>query len=162
MKIKTTTLAIVLFVIFFGGIYSSDIAGLWKTESSKVASTIKTGNSSGEKNPGDIKGSFSFSDISKNFDIPVSDLEKAFQIKGVPNIENFKCKDLETYYGENLSNEIGTGSVRLFVALYKGIEYAMTEETYLPEAAVKILKEKGNFTKEQIEYFDKHLVKISK
>lgn len=162
MKIKTSTLAIILFVIFFGGIYSSNLSGLWKSEASKNVRTIPNGTSSGEKNPADIKGSFSFADISNNFDIPVKDLQKAFEIKNVDNIEAFRCKDLELYYGENLSNEIGTGSVKMFVALYKGIEYEIDEETYLPESAVILLKEKGNLSKEKLEYIEAHIVNIYK
>ena len=160
--IKTTTLAILLFLIFFGGIYSSDLAGLWKTEASKTVRTINIGDSVGEKNPNDIKGSFSFSDISKNFDIPVSDLQKAFDIKNVDNIEDFRCKDLEVYYGNTITNEIGTGSVKMFVAFYKGINYTVTEDTYLPETAITLLKEKASLTEDQKKYIESHVVKISK
>ncbi|MDS0525180.1 hypothetical protein NNC19_05760 [Clostridium sp. SHJSY1] len=158
MKIKTLTLAMVLFLIFFGGIYSSNLAGLWKTESSKTVRTIQNGNSSGQKNPADIKGSFSFLDISNNFEISVEDLQKAFDIKNVDNIKEFKCKDLEAYYGENLSNEIGTGSVKMFVALYKGVEYGIEEDTYLPNTAVSFLKEKVNLSREELEYIENHVV----
>lgn len=160
MKIKSGTLAIVLVVLVFGGIFASDIAGLWKTESSKTAGVIEEGSSAGKKDPEDIKGSFSFLDISNNYDIPVSVLEKAFQIKNVESIEAFKAKDLEIYYGENIDKEIGTSSIRLFVALYKGIEFEITEEIYLPEAAVKILKEKADIGKENLEYIEKNTVKI--
>lgn len=162
MKIKTSTLAIILFVIFFCGIYSSNLAGFWKTEASKNVRTISNGTSSGQKNPNDIKGSFSFLDISNNFDIPVNELQEAFGIRDVDNIEAFKCKDLEIYYGKNISKEIGTGSVKMFVALYKGIEYAIEEDTYLPEAAVSLLKQKGHLSKEKLEYIEKHIVKVYK
>jgi len=160
MRIKSGVLSIVLVVVVFGGIFASDIAGLWKTESSKTAGTIENGSSAGEKDPEDIKGSFSFLDISNNYDIPVSELEKAFQIKDVESIESFKAKDLEIYYGENIDNEIGTSSIRLFVALYKGIEFEITEEIYLPEEAVKILRERGNVDKENLEYVEKNTVRI--
>ncbi|WP_164850192.1 hypothetical protein [Clostridium prolinivorans] len=50
----------------------------------------------------------------------------------------------------------------MFVALYKGIEYKISEDTYLPEAAVTLLKEKASLTKEQKEYIESHTVKISK
>lgn len=161
MKIKTSTLAIILFATFFSGIYSSNLVGLWKSESSKNVRIITNGDSSGEKNPADIKGSFSFADISNNFDIPVKDLQKAFEIKNVDNIEAFRCKDLESYYGENALNEIGTGSVKMFVALYKGIDYEITEDTYLPESAVLLLKEKGTLSKEKLKYIEAHTVKFS-
>lgn len=158
MKIKTNGLAIVLVVLFLGGIFASDIAGVWKTESSKVVDVIKIGSSIGEGDPKDIKGSFSFLDITNNFDIPISKLEQAFEIKNVEDINSFKCKDLESYYGESNDKEVGTNSVRFFVALYKGIDFEVNEETYLPEAAVKILKDEGVLSEEQLEYIEKHTV----
>lgn len=162
VNITHSVLAVVVFVAIFGGIYGSDILGLWKTEGSKVAGTIKVGESVGEKNPADIKGSYTFLDISNNFEVPIGDLQKAFEINNVDNIQAFKAKDLETYYGEGLLNEIGTGSIRYFVSLYNGVEYTLTEETYLPEGAVTLLKERGNLTDEQIEYLDTHTVQLNK
>lgn len=170
MKINSTALAIILVILFFGGIFASNIAGLWKTESSKVVDKIKTdtsierGNPNDVKgpieqgDPNDIKGSFSFLDISNNFDISVNEIEKAFDIKNVSDINSFKCKDLESYYGETIDKEIGTNSVRLFIALYKNIKFEIKEETYLPEIAVKILKEKATLSSEQSEYIETHTV----
>lgn len=158
MKLKASGLAIIIIVLYFGGIFLSSLAGFWKTEGSKNAGVIEKGNSIGQKNPKDIKGSFSFNDIDSNFGISPEELGKAFEIKNVESIGAFKCKDLESYYGEDIDREIGTNSIRYFVALYKGIEFELTEETYLPEGAVNILKEKGNLTKENLDYIEKHTV----
>ncbi len=67
---------------------------------------------------------------------------------------------METKY-EGLENEIGTGSVKVFVALYKGLPYDLeAEDTYLPQVAVDILKETNNLTDQQIKYIDSHTVQI--
>lgn len=160
IRVKTSILSVILLVFIFVGIYSSDIAGLWITESSKTVRTTTTGESAGQKNPADIKGSFRFSDISTNFDISVSDLQKAFQLNDVSNIDNFKCKDLEAYYGDSISKEIGTDSVRMFVALYKGIPYTPSGDIYLPEAAISLLKDNITLTTDQVDYIDAHTVII--
>lgn len=160
MKLKTSGLAIIIVVLYFGAIFLSSLAGFWKTESSKNAGLIEIGNSIGQKDPKDIKGSFSFNDINSNFGISAEELGKAFEIKNVESIGAFKCKDLESYYGEDIDKEIGTNSIRYFVALYKGIEFELTEETYLPEEAVNMLKEKGNLTKESLDYIEKHTVNV--
>lgn len=160
MRIKSSALAIILIILFFGGIFASDLAGVWITESSKNARVIDEGTSAGQRNPADIKGSYSFSDIRNNFGISEEVLQSAFGIKNVSDISAFKCKDLETYYGTAIDKEIGTDSMRLFVALYKGIGYEVADDIYLPSAAVKILKEKDNLTEVQKEYLDKHTVEI--
>lgn len=161
MKIKSLTLAIVLLVFVFGGVFISDAAGIYKTESSKIPGVIKSGEFIGEKNPEDIKGSYSFEDISKNFNIDVEELAKAFEVKDVSDISVFKCKDLETYYAGRTDKEIGTESVRLFVAFYKGIAFDITEDIYLPSSAVEILKNKGSLTEEQLSYIENHSVNIN-
>lgn len=162
MRIKSLTLAIVLLIFVFGGVFISDALGIYKTESSKVAGLIGSGESAGEKNPEDIKGSYSFEDINKNFNIDVEELAKAFEVKDVSDILAFKCKDLETYYAGRTDKEIGTDSVRLFVAFYKGIDFDMTEDIYLPSSAVEILKTKGNLNEEQLNYIENHRVTINK
>lgn len=154
MKIRSTMLGLVIFVVIFGGIMASSNLGLWKTESTKIPKKISSGSYTGEFDPGDIRGSYAFSDISKNFNIPLEDLGQAFGIK--ENVASFKVKELETIYGEL---EIRTGSVRLFVALYTGLPYEIREESYLPQSAVNILKAKGNLNSEQMAYIEDHAIK---
>lgn len=160
MEIKSKALGISLILIFCIGIFAGNLAGLWKTESSKTARVINEGVYAGEKNPEDIKGSFSFSDIENNFAIPEDVLRIAFGLDKVSDISAFKCKDLETYYGTAIDKEIGTGSMRLFVALYKGIDYDLTSDIYLPNTAVKLLKEKNNLTQVQLDYLKNHTEEI--
>jgi len=161
MKIKSNTLGILVLVILFGGIIAGSAMNMWITESTKIPDKIDEGASSGEYNPLDIKGSYTFGEVSELFGIPLEDLSNAFDLPEDIEPSAFKCKELETIYaGQEF--EVGTGSVRMFVALYKGLPYEATEETYFLENAVQILKEKADLTEEQIEYLNSHTVDIIK
>jgi len=159
MKIKSNVLGALVVVFVFGGVYLSSALNLWNTESSKIPVTITTGEFAGEYNPDDIRGSYSFSDINNLFDIPIETLEKAFVLPEGADASNFKNKDLEDLY-ENLDVEIGNSSVKLFVALYKGLPYEITEDTYLPTQAVKILEERANLPKDKLDYLNNHSIEI--
>jgi hypothetical protein len=57
--------------------------------------------------------------------------------------------------------EIGTVSVRLFVAYYTGLPFDTTgQEIYMPQSATDILLAKGNLTSEQIAYLEKYKVTL--
>lgn len=182
MKLKPQTAIFASIGIALIGIVLSMALGLWKTESTKVprrlqqietsqaptknqgegqnqSTSPKPGDSQNQVqyDPMDIRGSYKFSEISNLFKVPLSDLAGAFMIK--ENADTFACKDLEKIYAD-APNEIGTGSVKLFVALYVNVPVDLTEETYLPEAAVQILKAKGTLSAEQIAYLEKHTVKL--
>lgn len=163
MRIKTSTLAIIVLVMMLGGIFASSQLGYWKTAGSKDPAKIKEGAFAGLPDPADIRGSYAFSDISKAFDIPLEDLGKAFHVQDPTQYASFKCKDLETIYASlaESGTEIGTSSVRYFVSLYKGIPITLTEESYLPTAAVEILKAKASLTPEQIIDLDLHTVDLT-
>jgi len=108
--------------------------------------------------PTDIKGSYTFSDVSKFFDIPLEDLAKAFGLKGSV-AENFKCKDVKTI--KTVSQDtLSMDSVRYFVIFYKGIKADLKEDVYLPAPAKEIIINKGKPLKEKIEYLDNHLIGI--
>jgi len=64
---------------------------------------------------------------------------------------------LETIYADQ-EFEIGTASVRLFVALYTGLPYEIVGDLYLPKRAVEMLKSHANLTPEQLDYLDAHAV----
>jgi hypothetical protein len=160
---KSISIAIIIFLIVFSGIELAKITGYWRTESLKIPIKIKTGEFAGEYNPEDIRGSYRFSDIAKYFEIPLEDLQKAFGLPADEDVANFQCKELKEIYGylEEEGKEIGTGSVRLFVALYKGLPYDLSEDTCLPLPAVEILKERANLSDEQIKYLETHSIDIS-
>ncbi len=161
MKINSKWLGVLLVVILFGGIVASSYMNMWITESTKIPDRIEEGSSTGEYDPKDIKGSYSFGEVSDLFNIPLEDLTLAFSLPEGTDAATFKNKQLETIY-EGQEFEIGNGSVKLFVALYKGLPYEITEDTYLLKNAVEILKAKSNITNEQLEYLNSHTVELKK
>ncbi len=155
MRIKTAMFSVVITVTMLGGIIISDLMGLWVTESGKEPARYTTGVNAGHYNPADIRGSYSFEDISKAFKIPVEELGTAFGVK--ENAAAFQCKDLEAAYADAAAAgyEIGTDSVRMFVALYLGLPY-QPEAAYLPVSAAALLREKVSFSDEQLKYLEAH------
>jgi hypothetical protein len=163
MKLKSSLLAVIILVVIFGGIALTSALGLYKTKTEKVPATIKSGEFAGEYDPADIRGSYSFGDIESSFDVPAKDLGKAFGVSDPDKYAEYQCKDLEATYGElaDKGMEIGTGSVRYFVALYKGLPLDVEEGTYLPKSAVEILKQKATLTSEQIKNIEKFSVDLA-
>jgi len=162
MKIKSWLLGLFVLVIIFGGIGVTTAFNLWQTESTKIPVKIGEGEYAGEYNPADIKGSYSIGEISELFEIPLVDLVTAFELEGMDGPEDFKCSELESLYANLEEMEIGTDSVRVFVALYTGLPYTLTESTYLPQPAVDILKTKiVSLTEAQIAFLDSHGVDIN-
>jgi hypothetical protein len=109
-------------------------------------------------NPADIRGSYTFGDVQANFGVPAELLVQAFQVD-TTDATAFPVKELETQY-EDSAVEIGTASVRLFVALYTGLPYDLTLETsYLPDSAVLILQTR-ELTAEQNDYLEAHSISL--
>ena len=143
MKIRSIQLAPVILILFIAGIGLTMAFNLWKTESSKQPAKYLSGEFAGEYNPGDIRGSYSFDDISDAFDIPVATLAKAFGVEDRKNPGDFQAKELEEMYGPQTDGgEVGTDAVRLFTAIYSGRPYTPEETTRLPNPAVALLKDK--------------------
>ncbi len=69
---------------------------------------------------------------------------------------HFRSKSLEEIYADS-EFEIGTASVRLFVAFYNGLPFDLSTDIYLPEEAAGLLKER-NLTPEQLTYLEAHTV----
>ncbi|MCM1990819.1 hypothetical protein [Oceanirhabdus seepicola] len=162
MKLNSKTIGIILIVILFGGISLSKGLNIWHTESTKVPVVFKEGEFEGEYNPADIRGSYTFEDINNAFQISPEELAKAFGLNNIGEASLIKVKDLEDLYGGlEGDKEIGTASVRYFVALYKNLPYEMVEEIYLPKSAVEMLKTEKKISQEQKEYLNEHTVDIS-
>lgn len=173
MKIKpqTAVIASILFVV--AGIIGSMALGWWQTESNKIPPILQTpattevtkpgetGAPAGETvtyDPAGIKGSFTFGEVSSLYGIPLEDLADAFVVDRAA-AESFKVKELETIYTDKTS-EVGTSSMRLFVAWYKGLPYELKEDSFLPAPAVEILREKAKLTPEQEEYLNTHTLSV--
>lgn len=142
MRLKTVYVGVIFTLLLFLGIGSADALGIWITESSKVPIKIEEGEFAGSYDPGDIRGSYSFGDIEETFGVPVATLAKAFGITS-QDPSSFLCKELETIY-INTEMEIGTGSVRQFVAYYTGLPYESDDG--FPSTAVETLKDEGLWT----------------
>jgi len=155
MTLTSKPLAALVVVILFGGIFFSSAMGWWQTESTKEAAKITSGEFAGQANPADIRGSYTFGDVEKNFGVPPTVLAEAFGVKD-SNPATFAVKGLEEMYSTS-GQEVGTASVRLFVALYKGLPYDLSTDIYLPESAVDMLRAR-NLTSEQAAYLAKHTV----
>ena len=156
MTLTSKPLATIVFVILFGGILFSSAMGWWQTESTKEAATFSEGEFAGLPNPADIRGSYTFGDVENNFGVPAGTLAQAFGVT-TDDPATFGVKNLETIYADQ-EYEIGTASVRFFVALYTGLPYEIVDDTYLPKRAVEMLKSHVTLTADQITYLDAHAI----
>lgn len=149
MKIRSPQLAILSVVFIFGGILISMLAGLWQSESSKIPAAYTSGEYAGEYNPADIRGSYSFGDIASAFDVPAEVLIEAFGFDGYDRPAAMQVKLFEEIYGEIDGLEVGTDSMRLFVALYLSRPYTPEEGTGLPARAVELLLQEEKIGQEK-------------
>ena len=162
MKLRSPQIALLSLVFVFGGILASMLAGLWQSESSKVPATYTSGEFSGQYNPADIRGSYSFADVASAFGVPADILVKSFGFETYENPEDLQIKLFEDVYGVIDGKEIGTDSMRLYVALYLARPYTPEEDTGLPLRAVQSLLEAGKIDPESVsEYRQKYSVDIS-
>lgn len=160
MKLNSKILAVLIVVTLFGGISISTLMGWWATETSKVPAKYAEGEAAGEYNPADIRGSYTFGEVSSLFNIPIEDLAAAFNLPAAPDPAGVALKTLEDIYGY-LPTEIGTASVRLFIAWYLGLPYQPEDIDYLPLTAADILRQKGSLTPEQLAFLDAHAVDLT-
>ncbi|MBT3273212.1 MAG: hypothetical protein HN368_08670 [Spirochaetales bacterium] len=142
MKLTSKIIAPIVLVLIIGGILVSMALDLWQTKSSKIPARYSSGRFEGAYNPGDIRGSYSFSDIAASFDVTETDLAKAFGMESASDHGAIMAKDLEAQYGEMDGGEIGTDSIRYFVALATGMPYTPEEGTLLPSPAIAFLGDK--------------------
>lgn len=143
MKMTSKYMAIAVVAIFAAGIGGAKLQGYWVTKSTKQPASIKTGEFAGLPSPSDIRGSYTWADVAKAFQIDVGQVMTAFGAKG----ETEKVNTLEAIYGEaGLPEgvEIGTDSVRMFVSLLTGLPHPTAEEgTILPASAIAVLRANG-------------------
>ncbi len=150
IRVNTRTLGVLVLGAVFGGIALSAGLGLWKTQNTKEPARIKTGEFAGMPSPGDIRGSYTWADVGKAFNIPVASILTAFGAASATD----KANSLEAKYaamGLPAGSEIGTDSVRLFVALYTGLPHAPEADTILPLSAIAVLRAEGRGDRAAIE-----------
>lgn len=155
MKLTARPLAVLIFLFIFGGIAITTALGWWQTTNTKTPVKFSEGEATGQYNPADIRGSYKFGDISDLFGIPLADLQVAFRIPENVDAASFQVKSLETQFA-GLPVEIGTASIRMFVAFYTGLPFIPEGDTFLPNEAVVILKQKASLSPERITYLDAH------
>ena len=162
IKISSGLMSILILVVLFGSVAITSAVGYWKTTTDKIPAKYSTGDAAGEYNPLDIKGSYDFSTISDVFGIPLADLAQAFLVADGPSAGAFQVKTLEETWGttNTAEREVGTDSVRLFVAFYKGLPIELTDTTGLPGSAVDVLLSKGKPTSEQLAFMTTHRVDV--
>lgn len=158
MILKSKMVGAIVLVVVFGGILLTSLLGGWQTGVSREPSLILSGEAAGKPNPADVRGSYSFGDISTGYGIPVADLKTAFRVPESVDGETFQVKGLEVQFAEQLEagKEIGADSMRLFVAYYTGLPFTIASDIYLPVEAANLLKQRGNLTPDQVTYLDGH------
>lgn len=151
IMIGRKSVAMAVAATFLAGIGLSMATGIWKTESTKIPARYESGAYTGEFNPADIRGSYSFADIESSFGIPADELAKAFGLEYEGDSGAILAKSLETWYGPTADGgEIGTDSLRVFVSLYTGLPYSGEENTRLPASSFEYLKD--TLSSEQIDF----------
>lgn len=154
MKIKIKHIAPIIVVVFVVGIAGTMVLNYWNTEKVKEPAKYSSGEFAGQNDPSDIRGSYTFTDINKTFNVPIEDLAKAFGFKDSENPGMIKAKEVEGTYGAIEGGELGTDSIRMFVAYYSGLPFTGEEGTLFPKPAVAILRSKGKVTEEQLDFLE--------
>lgn len=156
--VSTSKVGLLTVGILIAGILLSVALGLWNTTSSKQPALIKSGEFAGLANPADIRGSYTYRDVLKSFPIPEAVILQAFQSSSLDS----RLGDLETLWASVIPEgaEIGTDSIRLFVALYTGIPYEAEETTLLPKSAIDVLIAEGKNTNPNFERYKNDAVSL--
>ena len=162
MKLKPLTMVAAATCFVIAGVALTMVTGLWQTESDKTPRALKqmdaeTASVQGAEtvyDPADIRGSYTFGEVSTLFGVPLADLAEAFGLDAAAAAA-FQVKSLETL-APSPDVELGTASFRLFVAYYTGLPYEPTEEVSLPASAVQVLSAHGNLTAERLAYLAAH------
>ncbi len=159
MKLKNNQIGVLIVIILIGGIYIAKGFDLWVTESDKIPVKLSEGIGAGSYDPFDIRGSYSFEEISDVFEMDITLLAEAFQLGDVEEAKGIKSKDLESLYGELEDDiEIGNESVQVFVAIMKELDISGSD-AMLPVSAVQVLlAENPNRSEEVLTYLESHQV----
>lgn len=156
MKVSRFVIAISVVIIIFAGIWVSNVLGFWETSGSKGPRQFENGEFTGLNDLGDIRGSYTFGNIEDSFNIDSVLLAQAFGFES-DNPSSIRLNELESFYeGLGFPVEIGTSSVKYFVALYAGL--SIDEPEGLTIAAVNILKDYEKIT--ETLYIDLMLVTV--
>ncbi|WP_422478204.1 hypothetical protein [Pleomorphochaeta sp. DL1XJH-081] len=164
MTIRARSIAILVIGLILGGVLLLQLVGLWNTEGKKVPTKIESGEAAGMSDPAAIKGSYTFGDIQTHFLVPAETIARAYAIDtSSQDVSTFQAKSIEERYAEaeGLVGDIGTDSVRLFVALYAGLPYEPEEDTFLPSSAMDVLLDEGRISTGEADAFADRIFLVS-
>lgn len=158
--IKGWMVAVAIFVVMFGGIYLTIGTGHWTTTRDSEPVRLD----SGEYDPADIRGSYTYSEIEEFFGVPADVLFNAFMIPENLRQPDFQVKSMEDLFApveiDGVAIEVGTDLVRTFTSFYTGLPYESEETTYMPMSAVKALIEEQKLNAEQQAYWQAHTFEL--
>lgn len=143
MKRQTVLVAALVVVSTFGTILVTNALGLWTTESNRVPRLLNASGGEPIYDPGDIRGSYTFADVAASFSVSVETLATAFGFADAEDPSVIRASELEAIFGEVAAlgeMEIGTDSIRLFVALWENLPHEPEETTALPARAMQLLQ----------------------
>ncbi|TFG79001.1 MAG: hypothetical protein E4H20_12305, partial [Spirochaetales bacterium] len=154
-RVKTLPLAGIVIGVIIAGIGISMATDNWETTSTKEPVKFSQGEFAGQANPADIRGSYTWQDIETSFSVPAAVGAKAFSTPERAMATDERINVLEQLYAGTLpeGSEIGTDSVRVFVALYAGLPYKAEEGTVLPDPAIAILRDRPGVNEKDLSRF---------
>lgn len=154
MKVTSKPMALIIFIAIFGGIGLTSAVNLWQDGSSRTPRTLTQGETAGQYDPADIRGSSTFGEVSSYFNIPLEVLKAAFHVSAEKDITGTPLKDMADF-----APDMSPHSVGMFAAFYNGLPFDPGEEAYLSSDAAAILIQHGKLTPEQRAYLDAHTLK---
>ena len=162
MKLKNSHIGVLIVLILIGGIYVAKGFDLWATVSEKIPLKLSEGVGAGTYDPFDIRGSYTFEEIARLFEIDIALLAEAFQLGDADAANARQSKDLEALYGELPGGvEIGNESVQVFVAIMKELDIDEAD-AYLPTSAVQVLLRVNPQRSDEImAYLESHQVDVT-
>lgn len=140
MKMKSGMMVVTLLLVMFGGIFLADRLGLWATQNDQISSGGGGGSSQETllvSDPSEIRGSTTFDSLLESFPIDQSVLYAAFMIPESLDPALLRSGDLESLF-EETPIEIGNESMKIFIALYLGLDIEL-EATGFPQSAVDLI-----------------------
>lgn len=160
MKIKSIHILLAVIIIIGGGIFLASELDLYNT--TRVKSPRKT--AEGLYDVSDMRGSHTFEEIEKYYQLPASSVIEAFGLRPDTISALFQLKDMkEIFKPVELEGEeyiVETDTVKVFASLYLKIPYVSKETFYLPEKTVNYLVENDKLTGEEKEYWQGHTFKL--
>jgi hypothetical protein len=161
MRIKGIAAAGITILIILGGVFISQLTGTWITENARSPRLITVGEFAGMSDPADIRGSHTFAVIGESFGIEPKEIAAAYGLDvGTRDPGELRANEMELFFEgiDESRGEIGTDSVKWFIALYSGFPYVPEETTLLPSSAAAYLKDAGKIDQETMDSLQPSLI----